>query len=154
MHKSISVWLKIEDGENAGKFVLQRRSEANKSFAFVCQSTWSGKLEEGEEIQDAIQREFVEELGLAFAESLDFYKLHFFSETEYEMKGEKWTAHNYVGTVTEKSLPLVKLIPEVSNLEIVGKNDEIFPYEPTADRKSKIYLFEDQYKILKQLLEK
>ena len=86
--ESVAVWLIIEDGCNTGKIALQKRSEKDgkkiQSFPFICQPTFNGKLEIGESVENAIQREAEEELGKEFKIPND---LGLFDTTNYEFKG-------------------------------------------------------------------
>ena len=76
-NKTISVWLVLEDGTNRRKVILQKRSIKNKTFPFMCQATWSGKVSPGEDVKNAVVRECREELGSSFCENIDFSKLEF-----------------------------------------------------------------------------
>jgi len=143
MHKSISVWLKLKDGESKGKVALQKRSASNKSFQNIYQATWAGKVEPDEAVEEAIKRECKEELGEGFFDDFDFSSLKFFSEDSYKMKEENWTCYNYIGEVSEDILAKAKLHKEsFPEFFIIGKNDLA----------KDIVLFEDQRKILSKIL--
>ena len=47
----MSVWLILQDGKNKGKVVLQKRNKKNKSFPYICQGTWAGKVEDKENLE-------------------------------------------------------------------------------------------------------
>lgn len=141
--KTISVWLTLNDGENKGKIALQRRSAAEQSFPLVYQATWAGKVEDGEEIETAIKRECEEELGKEFCKKFDFLKLELFSKGNFTMKGGDWTCYNYIGKVDEVLLKTAKL------------HKEAFPefvFFDKGDDLHSIVLFDDQYKVFKNIL--
>ena len=137
LNKTISVWLVLKDGNNKGRAALQKRSEKEVHFAFVCQATWAGKVEENESVEDAIVRERKEELG----EDFNFNNLKFFSENKFEFNEKEWTCYNYVGEITEKDLFLAKI------------HDNAVPEFIFAGEKNinELVLFEDQCKVLKDI---
>ncbi len=155
MNKTISVWLKVEDGKNKGKVGLQKRSKKNKTFPFVCQATWAGKVEIDESIGDAIKRECKEEMGSDFANKFDFSSLEIAGETNFLMKNEEWACYHYVGKIPENILKIVKIHNEAfPELVFINKNSDIFPISSGKDPKNNIVFFDDQYKIIKKVLDK
>lgn len=144
--KSISVWLKLEDGKNQGKFAIQKRSLNNKSFFNICQATWAGKSEENEKVAETIMRECAEELGESFAENFDFSNLKLLCKSKYKIKNDDWESYNYEGTVSESILKLVKLHAEAfPKFIFIGGRDIIYPISSGRDPQNNIVFFDDQY---------
>ena len=108
--QSVAVWLVIENGKNAGKVLLQKRSEKDKnkiqSFPFICQPTFNGKLEAGESVENAMRREAGEELGNDFKLPND---LGLFDTTNYEFKGTPAVSYNFYAKIQEKDLQNSKI---------------------------------------------
>jgi ADP-ribose pyrophosphatase YjhB (NUDIX family) len=149
--KTISVWLVIGDGKNRGFIALQKRSAKNKSFPYVCQSSWAGKVECKEAIEDAVKRECKEELGLKFFKSFDFNSLKTLKNSEFYIIGEKWTCYNYIGVISQKDLKLAKLHKEAyPKFVIAGKKSKFFPLSANKDPNKNIVFFDDQYKIIQK----
>lgn len=147
---TISVWLLIEDGKNIGKSPLQKRV-SEESYPFICQPAWAGKMEDGEDKIDTIKRECEEELGKEFSDSFDFSSLKFISETE----DNHWVTHNFFSSVTEKQLLKVKMHKDAyPEFIFASKEDIFFPESSLKDPKNNIVLFDSQYKILKEILNK
>ena len=86
MNKTISVWLTVVDGKNAGKIALQKRNEVNSRFLYICQSTWAGKVEDGESVDTAVRRECEEELGKDFADNFDFLNLKHHEDCNFQQQ--------------------------------------------------------------------
>lgn len=154
--ESVAVWLIMENGKNASKVALQKRSEKDgkkiQSFPFVCQPTFNGKIKPRESIEDAIKREATEELGKYFKLPND---LGLFDTTNYEFKNIPATSYNFYAKISEKDLKSLKLhsgaLPE---LIFIDKNDlpKIKTIEDkTVSPKKEIVLFPDQLKTLKKL---
>jgi isopentenyldiphosphate isomerase len=154
IRETISVWLVLKDGPNKGKIVLQKRAESEKHFPFVCQATWSGGVEDGEDVMDAIKRECREELGENFYNNFDFIKLNFLGKQNFfrESKGNVWECNHYLGKISSKNLNLIKLHSDASKLVFIDKNDDIYPLNSAKNPKENIVLFDDQYKILENIL--
>jgi len=151
--ETISVWLMLDDGDNKGKFVLQQRSLKNATFPYVCQATWAGKMEIGEDPNSTIKRECEEELGSDFSKNFDFSKLKLFQNNNFAMNGKEWLCHNYVGTVSSESMKTVKIHDEaMPEVIFIGRHDIFFSLESNKDPKDSVVLFNDQYKILKDIL--
>ena len=152
--KIISVWLIIKDGKNQGKPILQKRSGKEKKFPYVCQATWAGKVELGEKIEDAIERECREELGERFAEEFDFKKLIFSSKHDFVRAedGEVWESYDYYLYVAEKDVSEAKIHEMAFPEFVVEGADKLEPLKSDKDLKENIVLFDDQYKILKSIL--
>lgn len=156
--ESVAVWLIIENGKNASKVALQKRSEKDRkkiqSFPFVCQPTFNGKLEVGESVENAMQREAEEELGKDFKLPND---LGLFDTTNYEFKGIPAVSYNFYAKIQEKDLQNIKLhsaaMPE---LIFVGKDDLTkikTTDDKTANPKKEIVMFKDQFETLKKLFQ-
>ena len=138
-NKTISVWLRTKDG----KVALQERSSfGGQSHPDVCQATWAGKVEEAENLESAIKRECAQELGKEFAENFDFSSLKFFSENKFKMKDDDWTCYNYIGEVNENLLSKAKLHNEAKPNFVFADKDNF----------EEIDLFEDQKKVLKEII--
>ena len=154
MNKTISVWLILEDGKDKGKIVLQKRSFKNKTFPFVCQATWAGKVEQGENIEDAISRECREELGNEFSDSFNFSGLEILSKSNFDVRKEKWESYNYLGKISERMLKITKIHEEsLPEFIFLGEDDKFYSIESEKDPKNNIVLFNDQCKILKEILD-
>jgi len=150
--KTISVWLIVEDGENKGKIPLQKRSLDNKRFVYICQSTWAGKVEENEEVIDAVKRECEEEMGKEFAEKFDFSALKLFCKNKYKIDNKDWEAHSFSGTVNDELLKLAKLHHEAfSRFIFVTKGDKTYSMSSGKDPQKNIILFDDQQKVLEKI---
>jgi len=153
--KIVSVWLVVQDGANRGKVVLQKRSLKNKTSVFICQAAWAGKVEAGESLEDAIKRECKEELGEDFADNFDFSKLEFIKKDNLTIGEKTWESYNYFGKISDEAIKMVKVHNEaLEDLIFVDKKDLIYPLESGKDPKDNIVLFNDQYKIFKNILEK
>ena len=153
IRKNISVWLVLQDGENKGKVALQKRSGGEKEFPYLCQSTWSGKVEPNEDIMEAVARECKEEMGEEFAMKIDFQKLEFLTESTAVTNGVEWHCSNYFGEVSDAVIKTAKIHDDAfPDLIFVDKNTEIFSLKTNVDPKHKIVLFDDQYNILKNIL--
>jgi isopentenyldiphosphate isomerase len=153
--KSISVWLRLEDGKNQGKFAIQKRSLNNKSFFNICQATWAGKSETNEKIAETIKRECAEELGEEFAKNFDFSTLKLLSKSKYEIKNDDWESYNYEGKINEDLLKMAKLHTEAfPNFIFAGGRDKIYPVSSGKDPQNNIVFFDDQYFAWKKLNEK
>ena len=152
-NKTISVWLTIIDGRNKGKIILQKRSLQNKTFAFVCQATWAGKIEIGEDINKAVKRECKEELGDEFYNKFDFSILVLKSKNIYTMKDKEWEVYNLAGTIKEEVLKTARLHKEaLPEFIFVDKNSMVYPLNSNKNSKNNIVLFDDQYKVLKEII--
>lgn len=151
INKTISVWLIISDGKNRGNVVLQKRSIKNKSFSHVCQSSWAGKVECNEKIEDAVIRECKEELGSKFCSSFNFLELKPLATNDFYIMGEKWICYNYIGIISEKDLKKVKLHKEAyPKFIIANRKSKFFPLSGGKDPKKNIVFFDDQYKIIEK----
>jgi len=106
---TISVWLK---SKSEGTWLLQKRSEKNRSFPFVCQPTWAGKVEAGEAIEDAVRRECEEELGKDFCANFNFSSLMMVKKTHYARDERMWEVYNFMGLVDDELLEKVVLCDE------------------------------------------
>ena len=153
MNKTVSVWLKLEDGLNKGKIALQKRSLKNKIFVFVCQSTWAGKVEPNEDVKVATERECKEELGDSFYDNFDFSILKLISKNSFKIKNENWQSYNYFGLVREDVLKKVCMHEEAySEFIYAKKGDLIYSVKSKKDPKDNVVLFDDQYKVLTKIL--
>jgi len=153
MNRIISVSLILLDGENKGKIALQRRNLENKSFQYVYQGTWEGKCEAGENDMAAVKRECAEELGQIFFEAFNFSELKLISEDEFILDSEKWACSHYLGSCSSNLLCRAKLHKEAfPEFIFVDKNSLIYPLDSKLDPKDNIVLFNDQYKVLKNIL--
>jgi len=143
----------INDGESKGKISLQKRSTTNKTFPFLCQATWSGKVEHGEELEETIIRECKEELGDDFCNALDISKLNFIEENDIAVGEENWECYNYLGEINGDLIKLVKMHDGAfKDLILAGKDTEFYPLKDGKNPENNIVLFDDQYKILKDIL--
>lgn len=153
MNKIVSGWLILNDGDNKGKVALQRRSVKNKHFPFLCQATWSGKVEDNEDVKIALQRECMEELGKRFNRNFNLSDMEFFHKDSFVFNGEEWEAYNYFGEMNQAQSKSVELHDEAfPELIFIGKKDEISPISSGKDFKNNVVLFDDQYKVLKKFL--
>ena len=151
MNKAISVWLILQDGENKGKVVLQKRSSKD-SFPFVCQATWAGKVEQGEDESEALVRECREELGENFCERLEFPEFQFICKGAFRMKGIDWESYNYFGKISEEVLKFVKMHDGAfNNFVYLSQGDEFYPVESGKNPEENVVLFDDQYVVLKKI---
>jgi ADP-ribose pyrophosphatase YjhB (NUDIX family) len=152
-NKSVSVWLELLDGSNKGKFALQKRSEKEIRFQFVCQPTWAGKVEENESIEMAVERECEEELGKNFKDNFDFSALKFIGAQKYAFRGNYWQSYNYLGKITQQKLELAELHGEAEpGFIFADKQDKVFDIKSGKSPRFDIVLFDDQYKIFKKIL--
>ena len=157
INKTISVWLVMKDGPNKGKVALQKRIVSEGSFPFVCQATWSGGVEPGEEVIDAVKRECKEELGEEFCLKFDFSILGFFGKSDFFRKSKNsiWECHHYDGKISEDILKFAELHKDAfPEFIFVGGKDQFFPLVSGKNSKENIVLFDDQYEVLKQILNK
>jgi 8-oxo-dGTP pyrophosphatase MutT (NUDIX family) len=151
--KSISVWLALEDGEDREKIVVQKRSPEENHFPYLCQATWSGKIDDLETVQDAVKRECIEELGRDFAEGFNFSGLKFLGDSRATTNGISWICSNYFGTITESILKTVKMHKDAfSEFLFISQSDPIYPLKSKQDPKKNLVFFDDQYKVLKHLI--
>jgi len=151
INKGISVWLSIEDGKNKGKIVLQKRSSKNKTFFYVCQGTWAGKVEAGENLKAAIKRECKEELGKEFFYKFNFSELKLFAKGNFFVNKKKCACYNYLGTVSRKILETAIIHKEaLPKFIIAGKKDKFYPIKSGKDPKNNIVFFDDQYQVVKK----
>ena len=151
--KSISVWLILQDGENKGKVVLQKRNNKNKSFPYICQGTWAGKVEDRESLENAIKRECKEELGTDFLKRYIFSELFPFAKSNFKINGVKWVCFHYIGK-TNQSLLLRARIHKEAFKKFVFIDEDSLTYQIKSGKnpKNNIVFFDDQYKIVKKLL--
>lgn len=154
--ESISVWLIVKDGKNAQKIALQKRSKIDggkkQAFPFICQSTFNGKLEPKETINEAIAREGKEELGQNFKLPSN---LKLFDKSKYIFKGKNGISYNFYAKVLEKDLNLAILHSGAEpEFLFVGKND-LSSIKTTEDKSAnpekEIVLFPDQLNALLKL---
>jgi len=154
MRETISVWLILEDGKNKGKVALQKRV-GTESFPYTCQATWSGKVEIGENVETAIKRECDEELGIEFSSKFSFSGLKAIEDTTMMYKGEIWDRHNYTGETSDEGLGLVKLHGDsYPEFLFIGSQDNFYPVKSEKDPQNNIVLFDDQFEVLKKILNK
>lgn len=154
-NKIISVWLEIEDGINKGKIILQKRSSKNKTFKFVCQATWSGKVEPDEDLEEAVARECKEELGESFCKKFDFSNLELLNSSNFINGNEDWVAYNYFCKIKEKISRFIKMHKEaLPELVFVDKGCEFYSINSAKNPKDSVVLFDDQYRVLKKILKK
>jgi ADP-ribose pyrophosphatase YjhB (NUDIX family) len=151
MYKSISVWLKLTDGPSKGKFALQKRLEIHRQF--ICQPAWSGGVENSETLEKAIRRECKEELGVEFAGNFDFLKLKFIGTEGFVKNGQRSEGFHYFCKINTADLDKAKIHPDaMSEFIFIGKKDKFFPVSSGFNPKDNVILFDDEYKILKNLL--
>lgn len=152
-NKTVSVWLTLSDGENKGKVALQKRSIANESFPYICQSTWTGKVDLGELVEEAVERECEEELGSDFFDIFNFKKIKLISKKVFLRKGEKWESNNFVGKIKEADLDLAIMHEGgLPNFVLADKNNEIYSIKTNKNPQENIVLFDDQYNVIKKIL--
>jgi len=155
--KTISVWLVMENGENAGKVLLQKRSANEKNFPNIHQATWAGKADiidnKLEDTLDTIKRECLEELGEDFYKNFDFNNLSALACSGCIDGETSWECSNYFGKINEELLSLAQLHEDAHpNFVFIGMKDEFYPIKSGNNPEKDIVLFNDQYKILKELL--
>jgi isopentenyldiphosphate isomerase len=147
-NKTISVWLK----DDQDRVVLQKRSETSNSFPFICQATWAGKVEPGEDTLEAVKRECSEELGKEFCDGFDFRALKLFLKGDFKAKDSDWTSYNYFGRIGKEDLQSAKLHSEaLPNFVFLAASDKYFPIKKGENPENNIVLFNDQYEALKSL---
>lgn len=162
--KSVAVWLFCINGKQKGKLLLQKRAKTEiingvkkkQSNPGICQPTWNGKLEKGEEVTAVVKREAREELGERFANVFDFSQLNLFNSKSYSFENTESISYNFLGKVTADMVALVKLhagaerhfitIGKEDFSKIKSKNDV------GANPQIEVVLFNDQYMVLKALL--
>ena len=152
--KIVSVWLILNDGENNGKAVLQKRSQIEKKFPYVCQATWAGKVELGEEVFDALIRECNEELGEDFANNFDFSKLKLYSKHDFARAEDAivWESYDYSANVNESELLNVKLHEGAFPEFVYADGPSLNQLKSGNDPLENNVLFDDQYIVLKEIL--
>ena len=154
INKTVSIWLLVADGVNKGKIASQRRF-TNDSSPYICQSTWAGGIELGESAMDAVLRECKEELGEVFCAKFDLSKIKLLDKVDFIEGDEKWEVSNYIGLVDEESLKTVKMHREAFNdFVFLGKDDVVYLKSSGKDPQKNRVLFDDQYKILKEIFNK
>ena len=155
MNKTISVWLILKNEKEQERVVLQKRSLKDTSFSFICQSTWAGKVEPNEEVSDAVTRECREELGNAFCDNFNFSNLELINKTNFTNKKGDWETYNYMGQIDKKTLNLAKIHGEAfSEFVLVDKNSDFYPISLSKNPEINTVLFNDQYEVLKNILNK
>jgi isopentenyldiphosphate isomerase len=153
MHKSVSVWLKLIDGENKGKIILQRRAKDSKYFPYVYQPAWAGKVKTDEAIESAIKRECMEELGEKFFNNFNFSSITAIGEKKFIEGKNNWVSYNYFGEINSKQLKTIKIHKEAfSDFYFIESNDIFYPVSSEKNPQNNIVLFDDQCKVLKNLL--
>ncbi len=155
MTKIISVWLILQDGKNKNKIALQKR-RAHETFSpYICQATWSGGVEPGETPLEAVKRECDEEMGSKFFKNFDFSKLKKMpKEKHISIKNKKtYEIYNYFAQTNDKTIKSAKLHRDAfSKFIFIGLESEIHPIKSNKDPKCNIVLFDDQYKVIKKIL--
>jgi 8-oxo-dGTP pyrophosphatase MutT (NUDIX family) len=150
--KSISVWLILKDCENKCKVALQRRVKDSNHFPYVYQATWAGKIEEGETPEEAVKRECEEELGKQFSDNFDFSILNPIDEENFAEGKNEWISYNYFEKINSEILKIVDIHKEAfSEFTFIGKNEVFYPIESGKNPENNIVLFDDQYKVLKNI---
>jgi len=150
--KTVSVWLLLSDGANKGKIASQRRF-TNDSSPYICQATWAGGIDSGESAMDAVMRECKEELGEAFYKKFDFSTIKLLDKVDFIENDEKWEVSNYIGFVSEELIKTAKMHGEAFNdFVFLGKDDTVYPKSSGKDPQKNRVMFDDQYKILKEIL--
>ena len=147
----------MEDGENVGKVLLQKRSANEKNFPNIHQATWAGKADiVGGELEDTIttiKRECEEELGEEFYNEFNFNSLTALPCSGCIDNQTSWECSNYFGKINQNLLNLVKLHEDAhDNFVFVGKDDLFYPIKSENNPETNIVLFNDQYEILKDIL--
>lgn len=146
---AVEVTLRLTDGPHQGQWALQQRSPMNKTHQYLCQGTWAGKLEPGESINQAIQRECQEELGAQFAGSIDFSSLEEIGNERNEVNGKHYLIHAFVGEVSSKTLGLVDMHAEgMKQFIFIDEKSNVFPMSSGMDAKENIVVFDDMYRLL------
>ena len=156
--ESVAIWLILIDGLNKGKVALQKRTEKDgdklQSFPYILQPTWNGKLEQGENIQEAIKREAKEELGVNFKVPEG---IRLFYTSEYEFKGALSKSYNFSSPVLEQEINVIKLHSGAESKFIFVSKDDLSKIkicgEHGVDARKDWVLFKDQYEALKKLFE-
>lgn len=158
--ETVAVWLIAIDGDFAGEILLQQRAETQtvsgvekpQSNPDICQPTWNGKVDGGEKLIDAIEREAIEELGRNFVCSFDLSKLIPFGAEHFSTGETRYIGHNFIGLATQEQLNLAKLHSGAKSGFITIGTDGIpdlkAQTDPSANPKEGIVLFEDQYRFL------
>ena len=153
---SVAIWLVMTDGLMKGKVPLQRRSDKEPTFAYICQPTWNGWVEDGETLMDAVKREATEELGEEFANSVDFNSLELFDQREFNYKDDKAVCNSYRGRLSIRQIDLISM-HDFSEPEFVfiGLEDiaNIKPFDKEINAKEQLTLFKDQYEALLKLFQ-
>ena len=152
--KIVSVWMILQDGQNQGKAILQKRAGTEKKFPYICQATWAGKVELGETVENAMKRECIEELGQEFADSLDFSKFKLYSKHDFARAedGAIWESYDYSVGVNENNILSVKMHTMAFPEFIFAKAIDLHPIKENLNPEHNVVLFDDQYEISKQLI--
>jgi|GEM_PF-2593464 len=153
--KVVSGWLQLADGKNKGAVALQKRSFLEQRFPFICQATWSGKIEAKESIRNALVRECKEELGNDFYKKIINLKYKLFPKTSCMAAEALWVSYNFFAPISEKIICCAKLHCDAhKKFVFVDENTEFFPFSSKKDPKKHIVLFDDQYEILVKIFKK
>ena len=152
MHKTVSIWLILNDGANKGKIASQRRF-TNNSSPYICQPTWNGKIEEGENEMDAVLRECKEELGEGFYNNFVFSEIKLLEKNNFVKDSDEWEVNNYLGNISEELLKTVKMHGEAFNdFVFIGKDDKVYPKNSGKDPQKNRVMFDDQFETLNKIL--
>lgn len=120
----------------------------------MLQPSFNGKVGVGENLLQALKREAREEFGEKFARKFDFSLLKEFFTGEFIFKGEKFTAHNYIGRISKKQLRMIKLHSAASKILLLSKNDisRIKTIKDGGDPSKELIMFNDQFEALLKIV--
>ena len=131
--KTVNVVLACADGKHKGEIPVQQRAEREKdpqtgkerlqSNPYVLQLTFGGKVEDGETLEQAIERECAEELGVEFAKQFNVFPLQLFHTAEFVFKERLFKGYSYFGTLTTKQFATISLHSAAERIVWIQESD-------------------------------
>ncbi len=119
-------YITLDDGIRYA--ILQKRGEFNhetmspESWPGACQPTMHGDVMEGEDPEDAFDREFFEKLGIGFS-LLGYPRSRVEKKAPEDISGED--SLDYVSRVTSRFLPDIRLIFSTGGMRLINERQAL-----------------------------